>query len=120
MNSSSGGLTCTQDARKAARRRVTMETYILLVNFTEKGIRAVEDTIKRLHDFKSMAKKMGADVKQEFWTLGRYDIVIVLEAPDVQTVAALCASVGKLGNVHTETLRSFNEAEMAAVLKKVI
>lgn len=97
-----------------------METYILLVNFTEKGIRAIEDTIKRAHDFKAIAKKMGADAKQAFWTLGRYDIVIVLEAPDVQTVAALCASIGKLGNVHTETLRSFSEDEMTAILKNVV
>lgn len=97
-----------------------MATYILLLNFTEKGIQAVEDTIERAHDFKAMAKKIGADVKQEFWTLGRYDIVIIAEAPDVQTIAALCASVGKIGNVRTETLHAFNEAEIAATLKKVI
>jgi len=95
-----------------------MATYILLLSFTEQGIRGVKDTIKRAHAFKAMAKKIGADVKQEFWTLGRYDIVIVLEAPDAQTVAALCASVGKLGNVRTESLQAFDEAEMAAILRK--
>jgi uncharacterized protein with GYD domain len=96
-----------------------MATYILLLNFTEQGIRGVKDTIKRAHAFKAMAKKMGADVKQEFWTLGRYDLIIIVEAPDVQTIAALCASAGKLGNVRTETLPAFNEAEAAAILKKV-
>jgi uncharacterized protein with GYD domain len=58
-----------------------MATYILLLNLTEQGIRGVKDTIKRAHAFKEMA--MGADVKQEFWTLCRYDLVIIVEAPDV-------------------------------------
>lgn len=96
-----------------------MATYILLLNFTAQGIRGVKDTIKRAHVFKAMAKKMGADVKQEFWTLGRFDIVIIVETPNVQTFTALCASVGKLGNVRTETLHAFNESEVAAILKKV-
>jgi uncharacterized protein with GYD domain len=96
-----------------------MATYVLLVKFTDQGIRAAKDTIKRAHDFRAMAEKMGAAVKQEFWTVGRYDIIIIVEAPDAQTVAALCANVGQLGNVRTETLQAFNEPEMAAILKKI-
>ncbi len=96
-----------------------MATFILLLNFTEEGIRNVGKTIERAHAFKATAKKMGADIKQEFWTLGRYDIVIIAEAPDTQTIAALCASAGKLGNVRTETLPAFNETEAAAILKKI-
>lgn len=96
-----------------------MATYVLLVNFTDQGIRGVKDTIKRAHDFKAMAEKMGAAVKQEFWTIGRYDIIIIVEAPDVQTVMALCANVGQLGNIRTETLQAFTETEAAAMLKKM-
>jgi uncharacterized protein with GYD domain len=55
---------------------------------------------------------------REYWTLGHYDIVITVAAPDTQTVATLCASVSALGNVRTETLAAFDETEMAEILKK--
>ena len=65
------------------------------------------------------AKKAGATVKEFYWTLGRYDMVSIMEAPDVETVTALGLSVGKLGNVRTETLCAFDKAGMEAILKKV-
>jgi uncharacterized protein with GYD domain len=59
-------------------------------------------------------------VKELYWTLGSYDIVAIVEAPDVETITAIGLSIGKLGNVRTETLRAFSKAEMAAILNKVI
>ena len=97
-----------------------MATFIVLAHFSDQGIHGVKDSPKRADAFKEMAKKAGVNVKEMFWTLGRYDLVIVLEAPDVETVTALGLSVGKLGNVRTETLRAFNKAEMTAILKKVV
>jgi uncharacterized protein with GYD domain len=60
------------------------------------------------------------DVKAFYWTLGSYDMVSILEAPNVETVTALALSVGKLGNVRTETLTAFDKAGMDAILKKVV
>ncbi len=97
-----------------------MATYIVLAHFTDQGVRGVKDSPKRADAFKALAKKAGANVKELYWTLGSYDIVTIVEAPDVETITALGLSIGKLGNVRTETLRAFDKAGMDAILKKVV
>lgn len=97
-----------------------MATYIVLANFTEQGIRNVRDTTKRADVFKDLAKTFGANVKDILWTLGRYDIICTVEAPDEVSATALGLTLGKSGNVRTETLRAFSYDEMAAILAKVM
>ena len=97
-----------------------MATYVVLARFSDEGIRGVKDSPKRADAFKALAKKAGANVKELYWTLGSYDVVAIVEAPDAETITALGLSVGKLGKVRTETLRAFSEAEMDAILKKVV
>jgi uncharacterized protein with GYD domain len=97
-----------------------MATFIVLSHFTDQGIRGVKDSPKRARAFKAAAKKAGATVKAFYWTLGRYDMVSILDAPDVAAVTALGLSVGKLGNVRTETLCAFDSTGMEAILKKVV
>jgi uncharacterized protein with GYD domain len=102
------------------QREVHLPTFIVLTHFTDQGIRDATESPKRAGAFKALAKKAGANVREFFWTLGGYDMVAIIEAPDVETMTALGLSVGKLGNVRTQTLRAFNEAEMSEILKKVI
>ena len=97
-----------------------MATYIILASFTEQGIRNVKDTAKRADAFKDMAQKAGVTVKEHYWTLGSYDVVTVVEAPDDIAVTALGLSLGALGNVRTQTLRAFSRAEMATILGKMV
>src|SRR6266480_3794369 len=101
-------------------RERTMATYIVLASFTDQGIRKVKDSPKRADAFKEMAKKCGATVKDVFWTLGEYDIVIVLEAPDDVSITALGLSSGALGNIRTKTLRAFTQADMKTILGKMV
>jgi uncharacterized protein with GYD domain len=96
-----------------------MATYISLVNFTEKGVREINDTVKRSDAFKKLAKKLGATVKELLWTQGKYDIISIIEAPDDATASAIFLSVAKLGNIRSQTLRAFTAAEMEKVLEKV-
>lgn len=96
-----------------------MPAYILLTNFTDQGIRAVKDTVKRAEKFRELAKQNGATVKELYWTLGKYDVVSVVEAPDVTSITALGLTLGMAGNVRTETLPAFTADEMANVLAKV-
>jgi uncharacterized protein with GYD domain len=96
-----------------------MATYIVLGNFTDQGVRNVKDTTKRADAFKEMAKSSGAAVKEIYWTLGQYDIVATVEAPDEKVVTALGLTLGKAGNVRTQTLRAFSAAEMTSILGKV-
>ena len=92
-----------------------MATYGLLASFTDQGIRKIKDSPKRADAFKEMARKCGATVKDAFWTLGAYDVVAVVEAPDDISITALDLSTGALGNVRTQTLRAFTQADMKMV-----
>ena len=97
-----------------------MATYIVLANFTEQGIKNVTDTLKRSEAAKAMTQKLGITLKDMYWTLGSYDIVATYEAPDDVAITALGLSLGKLGNVRTQTLRAFSAADMSSVLGKVV
>src|SRR5690242_14217169 len=100
-------------------REVTMPTYIVLANYTEQGIRNVGDTLKRTDAVKAMAKKAGVTMKETYWTLGAHDVVAIFDAPDDETMTALGLSLGKQGNVRTQTLRAFSAADMKGILGKV-
>ena len=95
-----------------------MATYIVLGQFTDQGIRNVKDSPKRADALREMAKKAGATVKDVYWTLGQYDVVTTIDAPDDATLTALLLSVGALGNVRTQALRAFSADEMGRILKK--
>jgi len=97
-----------------------MQTYILLVNFTDQGMRNIKDTIGRAHAFEQMAKKSGANLKVLCWTIGRYDVIAVLEAPDDESAMALSFSVSSLGSVRNEILRAFSFEEMGKILGKMV
>ena len=96
-----------------------MATYLSLLNFTDKGIREVKDTLKRTDAFKKMAKDHKVSVKEALWLQGQYDIATIIEAPDEATATALLLSVAKLGNVRSQTLRAFTAAELENILGKV-
>jgi uncharacterized protein with GYD domain len=94
-----------------------MATYISLSKFTDQGIRKVKDTTKRAKEFQDLAAKMNVKVKEIHWTMGRYDLVVVLEAPDDATISRLTLGMSMLGNVKTETMRAFSAQEMDQILK---
>ena len=94
-----------------------MSTYVWLVNWTEQGARTVNATTKRANDFKENAEKMGVTVKEILWTMGRYDLVLVVDAPNDETMSRLALGLGMLGNAKTETLKAFSAQEMDQILK---
>jgi uncharacterized protein with GYD domain len=95
-----------------------MATYILLGNFTDQGIRGVKDTTKRADAVKEAAKKFGVNMKEILWTMGQYDMVVTLEAPDDAAVSAYALAVGAAGNIRGQTLRAYSRDEMNAILSK--
>ena len=97
-----------------------MATYIVLANYTEQGIRSVTDSLKRTDAVRAMAKKVGVTLKETYWTLGAHDVVAIFEAPDDESMTTLGLSLGKLGNVRTQTLRAFSAADMKGILSKVV
>ena len=59
---------------------------------------------------------MGAKMKEAYLVMGRYDIVLVSEGPDDETMAKVALAVGSLGNVRSETLRAFTEDEYRKII----
>jgi uncharacterized protein with GYD domain len=97
-----------------------MAAYIALLQFTDQGIRTLKETTKRAASAKDAAAKMGVRFTELFWTLGHYDLVIVAEAPDDETMTALMLKLCALGNVKSQTLRAFRANEMEAILQKAV
>jgi uncharacterized protein with GYD domain len=96
-----------------------MPTYIVLSNFTDQGIRNVKDTTKRAEAVKAAAKKFGASMNQIYWTLGQYDLVAIVEAPDDESATAFALAIGAAGNIRGQTLRAFSKDEMDGILGRM-
>lgn len=96
-----------------------MPTYIVLVNWTDQGIRNVKDTINRAEAFKSTIEKAGGKFISEYYTLGKYDIVTIVEAPNDETILPVILATGSSGNVRSETLKGFSMNEAAKIIEKV-
>jgi uncharacterized protein with GYD domain len=99
--------------------RAAMATFISTIKFTEQGIKGIGETTRRAAALKSAAKKLGVKVVSIYWTLGAYDGLLIVEAPDDETATALMLQLSSLGNVHTTTARAFTAAEMDKVLAKM-
>jgi uncharacterized protein with GYD domain len=93
--------------------------FVTLLNFTEQGIRNINQTTSREAAFAKQAKGAGINISESLWLTGRFDGLIVFDAPDAETAAAVMLQLSKSGNVKTETLRAFDSAGMNQVLEKV-
>jgi uncharacterized protein with GYD domain len=65
-----------------------MPIYVHLVNFTDQGIKTFRDTVGRAEDFRGRVEQSGGQVRQQLWTLGQYDVLVVTEFPDDETATA--------------------------------
>jgi uncharacterized protein with GYD domain len=88
-----------------------MAMYVSLLQFIEQGIRNVKDTIKRAASATAEAEKMGAKVTESFWTMGAYDVVLLLEAPNDETVSAFSLKISALGNIKRDHARLQQERD---------
>ena len=96
-----------------------MTTYIVLINFTEQGIRNIKDSPKRAAAATELARGFGIEIRDIFWTLGAFDGAVLMEAPNDQAVTSWALKVGSLGNVRTQTLRAFRTNEIENILANV-
>lgn len=96
-----------------------MATYISTIKFTEQGFKSIRDTTKRAAAIRVATKKMGIKVINIFWTLGAYDGLLILEAPDDETATGFLLGLGAEGNIQTTTVRAFNAGEMDLILQKM-
>ncbi len=94
-----------------------MPTYISLVRYTQQGVQNIKDTPARLDATKQASQSLGVEIKGWYLTMGQYDLVTIIEAPDDETVAKIALTVGLRGNVRTETLRAFTEEETRRIVE---
>jgi uncharacterized protein with GYD domain len=96
--------------------RTIMARYIMLVNWTDQGIRNVKDSPKRLEAARGAAKGVGAEIKDFYMTMGDHDMVVVVDAPADEAMAKFALVLGVAGNVRTKTLKAFSETEYRAII----
>jgi uncharacterized protein with GYD domain len=93
-----------------------MGTYIMLANWTEQGIKTVKESPARLDKARAAAKKLGCAISAFYMTAGKADMVIIVEAPDDATVARFNLANGMAGNIRTNTMKAFTEAEYRKII----
>ncbi len=96
-----------------------MNTYVALVKWTQKGIQEFKESPSRVEKAKSAIAAAGGAMTSFYMTLGRYDMVAVIEAPDDQAYAKVMLVLGSKGGVRTETLRAFPEDEFRDIVEAV-
>jgi uncharacterized protein with GYD domain len=93
-----------------------MPTYISLLNWTNKGIENIKESPNRLDAAKQLYKSMGAEIKGFYMAMGQYDMVLIADAPNDETVAKLALALASKGAIHTETLKVFSEADYRKII----
>ena len=96
-----------------------MPTYVALVNWTDQGIKDVKQTVERADAVAGLAEKYGGRLEQLYWTVGPYDLVAVIEAPDDESATAYALEIGMRGNVRTTTLRAYGREEMSSIVERL-
>lgn len=96
-----------------------MPTYIALMRWTQQGIANVKDSPDRLDSGRKAFKNLGVEIKDTYLTMGRYDLVCVIEGQDDDSVARALLTLGSQGNIQTETLRAWTEDEYREITSSV-
>jgi uncharacterized protein with GYD domain len=79
----------------------------------------IKDLPKGIKESMDLVKSFGVKVEALVYTLGRYDAVVICDAPDAETVSKVALSLGSRGFVRTETLRGFTSEEMVEMVKSL-
>ena len=94
-----------------------MPTYIALTNWTDQGVRNAKQSPQRLDAARELGRKFGVEIKAFYMTMGAYDLVVVLEAPDDRAVAQHVLALAAGGNLRTTTLKAFPEGEYREIMQ---
>ena len=96
-----------------------MPTYVGLISWTDQGIRNVRDTLQRAERADQLGQKYDVRIQRLYWTVGPYDLVCILEAPDEEAVSAFALELGASGSVRTNMLRAYEREEMSKIVERL-
>lgn len=92
-----------------------MPTYISMLRYTQQGISSAKNAPARIDAAKEAYKKAGGELKAIYLTMGQYDLVVIAEMPNDETVARTALALGMQGNIRSETMRAFTETEFRKI-----
>lgn len=93
-----------------------MPHFVSLVRYTQQGISKIKDSPSRLDTARKAIEKVGGKLHGWYLTMGKYDAVLISEFPTDEACAQFMLSVGALGNLTTQTLKAFPEAEYRKII----
>jgi uncharacterized protein with GYD domain len=93
-----------------------MATYVTLLKYTEQGIKSIKESPSRLEKARQLLKSLGGELKSFYLVQGRYDAIVIAEAPNDEVVAKFVLASASQGNVRTETTRAFTEEEYRRII----
>lgn len=96
-----------------------MPTYITLVRWTDKGVQEVKESPARLDAYKKALNQAGGELKGFYLVSGRYDLVVITEAPNDEAVAKVALAMAAKGSVRTETMGAFTEDEYRKIVAEL-
>jgi len=96
-----------------------MATYITLANYTAQGIANIADAPDRLDAAREQLGTLGVEIKDFYLTMGEYDLVVVVEAPDNKAAAKALIAMGAQGNVSTTTMSALTEHEFRNLISEM-
>ena len=88
-----------------------MPTYIMLTNLTSNGVKTIKDNPTRVQEVNKEVEQLGVKVLHQWATLGQYDFVSVVDAPDAETMAKVSVELGSRGTTTNQTMSAIPAEE---------
>jgi len=96
-----------------------MASYIMLMKWTQTGMQEIKEDRERIERLRNIFKSVGGGIKALYFTFGRYDKVVIAEAPDDEAMAKAVLMLGGFGTVHVETLKAFPEKDGLEIIREL-
>ena len=93
-----------------------MPTYILLSSLTPQGVQTLKSNPDRLREVNRDVEELGATVTHQWATLGEFDFVNIVEAPDAATIARVSVALGARGSTKVRTLTALTIEEFLGAI----
>jgi uncharacterized protein with GYD domain len=98
------------------KRSNAMPTYVMLTNLTSEGVQTLKNNPTRVQEVNKEVEQLGVTVKEQWATLGQYDFITIVEAPDEKTMAKVSVELGSRGTMSSQTLAAIPVEEFASAL----
>ena len=97
----------------------TVPTYIMLMKWTQAGMEQIKDDPQRIERLRNIFKSVGGEIKALYFTFGRYDKVVIAEAPSDEAMGKALLTLGGFGTVRVETLKAFSEKDGLEIIREL-